>query len=285
MRYYRMGDRFLAGDGTDVWDLSLADPPIPDFATLAETAAIVDEDLDTVARHRCSIETAVDLADPAGRANRPVRPAEIWAAGVTYRISEAARETESSMPAIYRDVYDADRPELFFKATPERTVGPREAIGIRGDSDWDVPEPELGIVLFRDRIVGYTIGNDVSSRDIEGENPLYLPQAKIYERSCAIGPCVASPGTITEPRNLSLSMTITREGETIYTETTDTGELVRSPSELVEYYTRHNTVPRLSVLLSGTGLVPPDTFTLTAGDEVAIEIEGIGTLRNVVTTV
>ena len=285
MRYYRMGERLIATDGQGSWDLSAATAPIPDLVTLAEAAALAGESIDHIARRACSEETKLSLADPEARARRPIDPDEIWAAGVTYHISETARTSESSLPDVYTGVYGADRPELFFKATASRTVGPREAIGIRGDSDWNVPEPELGIVLYRDRIIGYTIGNDVSSRAIEGENPLYLPQAKIYDRSCAIGPCVVSAADIDDPQDLHLSMRVQRDDQIIYEESTSTAELVRTPNELVSYYAAHNVLPRLSVLLTGTGLVPPDAFTLEPEDEVAIDIQEIGTLENVVVTV
>jgi 2-dehydro-3-deoxy-D-arabinonate dehydratase len=187
------------------------------------------------------------------------------------------------MPDIYVDVYDAERPEIFFKATAERTVGPGEAIGVRGDSDWNVPEPELGVVLYRGDTVGYTVGNDVSSRAIEGANPLYLPQAKVYDRCCALGPCVATD--VSDPHDLELSMTITRDGETVYEGATSTAEMVRTCEELVSYLTRHNTLPEVTVLLTGTSLVPEDEFTLQPGDGVTIDIEDIGTLSNPVVEV
>jgi 2-dehydro-3-deoxy-D-arabinonate dehydratase len=186
-------------------------------------------------------------------------------------------------PDIYVDVYDAERPEIFFKATAERTVGPGEAIGVRGDSDWNVPEPELGVVLYRGDTVGYTVGNDVSSRAIEGANPLYLPQAKVYDRCCALGPCVATD--VSDPHDLELSMTITRDGETVYEGATSTAEMVRTCEELVSYLTRHNTLPEVTVLLTGTSLVPEDEFTLQPGDGVTIDIEDIGTLSNPVVEV
>jgi 2-dehydro-3-deoxy-D-arabinonate dehydratase len=218
-------------------------------------------------------------------ADLPVDAAEVWAAGVTYAISEEAREAESSMPEMYLDVYDADRPELFFKATPSRTVGPDEPVGIRADSDWDTPEPELGVVIHRGRTVGFTIGNDVSSRDIEGENPLYLPQAKVYDRCCSIGPCVASTGTIPDPHDLRMDLEIERDGDVLFEDATSTGEMVRTCEELVSYLARSNPLPEMAVLLTGTALVPPEAFTLRPGDEVRIEIESVGRLRNPVVEV
>ena len=280
MRYYRVGDRFLATDGSATWELSKADPSVRTFEELAKAAVLGDRHLDDLAEQYCTEHSRLASQAPPEDPSLPLVPDEVWAAGVTYRISEEAREAESSLPDVYRRVYDADRPELFLKATPSRTVGPNEPVGIRGDSTWDVPEPELGIVLCRDRIVGYTIGNDMSSRSIEGANPLYLPQAKIYERSCSLGPCVASTRTVSSPRSLELRMAIDREGTTVYEEATSTAELVRTPEELVSYLTRHNTPPDQSVLLTGTGLVPPDEMTLQAGDLVRIELEEVGTLVN-----
>jgi len=287
MRYYRQSDpprsRLIVERGSAWHDLTAACPRLDSFLDLVRTATIAGVSPDEIAdRH---LEDAPAVGDPTDSLAQPVEPSEVWAAGVTYEISEEAREAESRMPEIYRDVYDADRPELFFKATPGRTVGPGDAVGIRGDSDWDVPEPELGLVLYEGEIVGYTVGNDVSSRSIEGQNPLYLPQAKIYERSCSLGPCVATPAAVEDPRDLDLSMTITRDGTEMYSEQTSTSQLVRSPAELVSYYTRHNTPPELSVLLTGTSLVPEEGVTLREGDTIDIELEGVGRLTNSVEAV
>jgi 2-dehydro-3-deoxy-D-arabinonate dehydratase len=290
MRYYLLpgpngeADRSLvAATGTAAYDLTAVNPDLRSVADLAMAADLVDADLDAVAEGLLGDAPAVDT-DRLGDAAAP-RPDEVWAAGVTYEISEQAREAESGMPEIYLDVYESERPELFFKATPDRVVGPGEAVGVRADSDWNVPEPELGVVLYRGSVVGYTVGNDVSSRAIEGENPLYLPQAKTYDRCCALGPCVASPATVGDPHDLAMSMTIERDGEAVFEDGTSTAEMVRTSEELVDWYRRHNSVPRTAVLLTGTSLVPPDEFTLRAGDEVTIEIEDVGTLRTPVRTV
>lgn len=279
MRYCKYGDTLVAVDGDRAVDLTGIRPELDSIRSLAAIAAATESTIDEVAaRHFADAEPA---PHPEERTpDRPCVPPEIWAAGVTYLISEQAREGESDTPEMYLDVYDADRPELFLKATPARTVGPGEAIGVRGDSDWDVPEPELGIVLYRDDIIGYTLGNDVSSRDIEGENPLYLPQAKVYDRSCALGPTVASPSTVGDPHDLELSMGIDRSGERVYEETTSTAELVRTCQELVDALTAHNPLPDLCVLLTGTSLVPPDEFTLQPEDEVEIHLESVGRLHN-----
>jgi len=280
MRYYRYrsadGGRLVAEATDGTYDLTAAKPELASFGDLARAAAVTDSSVDEVA------DRLLDRAPAHDGGGEPLAPeaAEVWAAGVTYAISEQAREAESGMPDMYLDVYEAERPEVFFKATPGRTVGPGEAIGVRADSDWNVPEPELGVVLHRGEIVGYTVGNDVSSRDIEGANPLYLPQAKVYDRCCALGPCIASPATVGDPHDLAMSMTITRDGEAVFEGSASTDEMVRTCEELVDYYTRHNAVPERAVLLTGTSLVPPDEFTLRGGDSVRIEIENVGTIEN-----
>ncbi|MFB6304913.1 MAG: fumarylacetoacetate hydrolase family protein [Haloferacaceae archaeon] len=287
MRYYRRrveGERSLvAADGDAVYDLTAVRPELRGFGDLARAAAVADVGVDDVAeRHLDAAPTLGGVPDDLAT---PLTAPEVWAAGVTYRISEEAREDESGMPELYLDVYDAERPELFLKATPARTVGPGGDVGVRADSDWDVPEPELGVVLYRGDVVGYTAGNDVSSRDIEGANPLYLPQAKVYDRCCALGPAVASPSTVGDPHDLALSMTIERDGERVYEGEASTGDMVRRCEDLVEWLTAHDELPDLTVLLTGTSLVPPDEFTLREGDRVRITLESVGTLTNGVTEV
>lgn len=283
MQYSRTGRdssaRLLASEGDRTYDLTAADPVFDSYRSLLAVARAADRSPDALARRHCDDETAVD-SPAAGSLSAPIDPDEVWAAGVTYRISEEAREAESGMPEIYLDVYEADRPELFFKGTASHTVGPGESIGVRGDSDWNVPEPELGVVLFEGEIVGYTIGNDVSSRAIEGTNPLYLPQAKVYDRSCALGPRVVSADAVDDPHDLEMTMEISRDGESVYEGTTNTGEMVRTCRELRDWYTRHQAVPELGVLLTGTSLVPPEEFTLRSGDHVTISIEQLGELAN-----
>jgi 2-dehydro-3-deoxy-D-arabinonate dehydratase len=266
--------------GSTAYDLTTADEDIRSFGDLVRAASAAGSSVDRTAAGLADEAETVDETTVSEHADVPVDAAEVWAAGVTYEISEQAREEESSMPDIYLDVYDADRPEIFFKATPSRTVGPDDTVGIRGDSEWDVPEPELGIVLHRGEIIGYTVGNDVSSRSIEGENPLYLPQAKVYDRCCALGPCVVTSEDIDDPHDLEMRMTIEREGAVVYDDATNTDEMVRTCEELVSYFTRHNAVPELSVLLTGTSLVPDQPFDLQEGDNVNITIEDIGTLSN-----
>lgn len=290
MNYYRVRDRDLGyrlvASGKDAtYDLTAVKPGVTSFADLARAAYVADVGIESIAEGMTKNAPTDDSLLDAPERILPPMAEEVWAAGVTYQTSEEAREAESGIPQLYVDVYDAERPELFFKSTPSRTVGPGERIGVRSDSDWNVPEPELGIVLFKGSIVGYTIGNDVSSRSIEGENPLYLPQAKIYDRSCAVGPCVVSAEAIDDPHDLEMTMEIERDGTTVYQDATSTGEMVRTCEELVEYYVNHNSVPDTAVLLTGTSLVPGEEFTLREDDVVSIDIEGIGTLENPVTSV
>jgi 2-dehydro-3-deoxy-D-arabinonate dehydratase len=210
----------------------------------------------------------------------PLDHQEVWACGVTYLRSKVARMEESEGGGDFYDlVYDADRPELFFKSSARRVRGPGDGIRIRQDSTWDVPEPELCLVLSsRGEIVGYTVGNDVSSRSIEGENPLYLPQAKTYDGACAIGPLIALDGE--RPR--AIELVINRESEVVFQGATSTAQMRRTPQELAGYLFRELTFPEGAFLLTGTGIVPGDEFTLRSGDFVQITIEGIGTLENFV---
>ncbi|WP_415381943.1 fumarylacetoacetate hydrolase family protein [Halosimplex sp. TS25] len=287
MRYFRVtrgnDQRLVASDGETAYDLTSASGGP---ATVGELLASADETRQGLDE---SAQAYLDDAEPiefdGDDVVLPVEPPEVWASGVTYQISEEARQEESDKPDVYIDVYESERPEIFFKATPSRTVGPDEAVGIRADSTWDTPEPELGVVLYDGEMVGFTIGNDMSSRSIEGENPLYLPQAKVYDRCCSLGPCVVSRAEVDDPHDLEMTMQIHRDGEVAYEGTTNTGEMVRTCEELTSYLTRHNVVPELTVLLTGTALVPEGDFTLREGDEVEIDIEGIGTLTNPVTTV
>ena len=212
----------------------------------------------------------------------PVDRQEVWAAGVTYKRSKVAREEESAGAAQFYDkVYTAARPELFLKATPERVVSPGEPIRVRADSTWSVPEPEFTLVISpAGTIVGYTVGNDVSSRDIEGENPLYLPQAKIYRGSCAIGPAVTLVGELPPLDGIAIRLVIRRRGAVGFEGTTTLAQLSRTPESLAEWLFKENEFRNGALLLTGTGIVPPDDFTLSSGDVVEITIDGIGTLTN-----
>ena len=212
----------------------------------------------------------------------PVERQEVWAAGVTYLRSKTARMKESSFSASAYDlVYAAERPELFFKSLPDKVVSPGEPVGIRRDARWNVPEPELAMVLnSRGKIVGYTIGNDMSSRDIEGENLLYLPQAKIYRGSCALGPWILLAASEAEAREWTIQIAIWRDGARVFAGETAVAQIKRSFEELARFLFRSQDFPHGAVLLTGTGIVPPDQFTLREHDEVEIRISGIGVLRN-----
>jgi 2-dehydro-3-deoxy-D-arabinonate dehydratase len=209
----------------------------------------------------------------------PVDEQEVWAAGVTYERSRAARMEESAEPSVYDHVYEAERPELFFKAPAWRVRAAGEPIGIRADSDWDVPEPELALVITSGlEIAGYTIGNDVSSRRIEGENPLYLPQAKLYDGSCALGPGIV-PVSAAEPP-FAIGLLVLRDGVPVVEAETSTARIRRDLAELARVLGRALTLPAGAILLTGTGIVPADDFSLRAGDTVRIEIERLGVLEN-----
>jgi 2-dehydro-3-deoxy-D-arabinonate dehydratase len=209
------------------------------------------------------------------------RDQPVWAAGVTLRRSRDARLEESSGLDAYDKVYLAERPELFLKALPGTARGPGQPIGVRADSDWDVPEPELAVVTDRrGRIVAYTIGNDVSSRSIEGENPLYLPQAKLYRASCALGPCLVPVGEAPEPASMEIALVIDRDGAELYRDSCSVADMKRTLPELVDWLGRGQELPLGAVLLTGTSIVPPPELSLRPGDQVTISITGLGELRN-----
>lgn len=213
----------------------------------------------------------------------PIGTQEVWAAGVTYYRSRSARMEEAKSAGggdFYDRVYTAERPELFFKSTASRVVGPGSYVRIRTDSKWNVPEPELTLAINnRGQIIGYTVGNDMSSRDIEGENPLYLPQAKVYDRSCALGPGILiTPEPL--PATTPIRLEILRAGTAAFSAAITLAEMKRVPSTLVEYLFRDNSFPTGAFLMTGTGIVPPDSFTLLPGDLIRITIDPIGTLEN-----
>ena len=253
-----------------VWSAlkALGIPAEEAFARLKATAEVVEFD---------ALEQR-DLLLP------PVAAKEVWAAGVTYERSREARNAETTLAeSVYDKVYDAKRPEIFFKATEDRLVAPGREVGLRSDSNWMVPEPELALVISaKGDLVGWTLGNDLSSRDIEGDNPLYLPQAKVFSRSCSIGPVLLWNTGVERPEEWTLSLTISRPEEPGFSGEIPVRQLRRSPDELISYLLRDNPVPDGTVLLTGTGIVPPDEFTLHVGDVIDIRIDAIGTLRNVV---
>lgn len=255
---------------TDDWDLLVNRDDLYEFLNQRIAEATPSEE------YREWTET--QLLAPIGRQ-------EVWASGVTYLRSRDARMEESKKAGgdnFYDRVYDAERPELFFKSTAERVVGPGAAVRIRADSSWNVPEPELTLFITSSgKIVGYTCGNDMSSRSIEGENPLYLPQAKTYDGSAALGPCLYVPETPIAPET-NIQLDILRDEQVAFSNEIAISQMKRQHTELVSFLFRECSFPTGCYLMTGTGIVPPDSFTLLPGDEVRITIEGIGTLANVV---
>lgn len=212
----------------------------------------------------------------------PIDAQEVWAAGVTYKRSQVARMDESESAASHYDqVYTADRPELFLKATPRRVSGPGQPVRVRADSRWSVPEPELALVVNPQlQLVGFSIGNDMSARDIEGENPLYLPQAKVYNQCCGLGPCVLLADTPLDRESTQITLSINRGESEVFRGSTTIDQMARTFDDLIGWLGKENDVPDGAFLLTGTGIVPPDEFTLADGDSVTIEITGIGALTN-----
>jgi len=302
LKYYRLvdsyGDLSLAVETAEnrVENLTSVEEDLDDISDLVKAASLCGMNIDNLCRDILESGDAEEiilsevLNGPPGkngeyRLDRPFDPPEVWAAGVTYKNSEMERRRESDTPDIYSNVYNADRPEVFLKSTADRCMGPYDSLGIRSDSTWNVPEPELAFVIYKGEIIGYTIGNDMSSRSIEGDNPLYLPQAKFYDQSCAIGPCFATAESISNPQNLSIECIIVRSDETVFTGNTSTNEMARTCIEISDWLQRSNQVPDFTTVLTGTSIVPPPNFTLNEGDKVIITVEGIGVLENDVTIV
>jgi 2-dehydro-3-deoxy-D-arabinonate dehydratase len=268
-----------------LYDITARWPTLAEFLRWSGGVANLDAELATFAESNTPLAQAADADRPPAPDRlhllRPTDAQEIWAAGVTYERSRVAREEESAGSGIYDRVYTAERPELFLKATPSRAVGPYDPVVIRSDARWNVPEPELALVINPAlELVGFTVGNDMSSRDIEGENPLYLPQAKVYGGCCALGPLIALRGQLADPTNLTIQLEIQRAGATIFSGEVSTSKIVRSYADLIAYLGRDNLFPDGALLLTGTGIVPPDDTTLEDGDQVTISIAGIGALRN-----
>ena len=256
-------------------------------AGLVEMAPLLECDNPTVELQQLNKKSSRRLPLSEVQLLAPVERQEVWAAGVTYLRSKAARMEESEFSAnAYDRVYSAERPEIFFKSLAEKVVATGEPVGIRRDAKWNVPEPELALVLnSRGKIAGYTIGNDMSSRDIEGENLLYLPQAKTYHRSCALGPWIVLGVSEATAREWKIKIEINRDGKNVFAGETSIGQIKRRFDELAEFLFRCQVFPHGAVLLTGTGVVPPDHFTLNERDVVRIEVSGIGVLQNDVTVV
>lgn len=276
--------RYLSDDGprlgieTDHGRFDLTGLNAPAFASLGAWLSLPDP----LAAVRAAARNVTEPVPDDAELLAPVDVQEVWAAGVTYERSKVARMEESESGGDFYDkVYDADRPELFFKSNPRRVVAPGGDVRIRRDSTWDVPEPEMTLVISSSgQIVGVTVGNDMSSRSIEGENPLYLPQAKSYDGSAALGPAIHIVEDTAELRNLPIQLKIQRDGETVFDDSTSTARMKRTPEELVGFLFRETSFSDGVFLMTGTGLVPPDSFTLKSGDVVSITIDGVGTLTN-----
>ena len=250
-----------------------------------ESLTALLEDAEALAQAEAAEAPSVPLAEVS--LLTPVERQEVWAAGGTYLRSKKARMEESDFSAnAYDQVYDAPRPEIFFKSLPEKVVHPGDSVGIRADASWNVPEPELTLVVnSRKELVGVSIGNDMSSRDIEGENLLYLPQAKMYERACAVGPYIVTGADETAIRQWTIGVEIIRSGETVFSGETSINNIKRTFDELLDYLGRSQSFPYGAMLLTGTGVVPGDEFTLAAEDRIRITVSGIGTLENPVAVV
>jgi 2-dehydro-3-deoxy-D-arabinonate dehydratase len=270
---YTAADRSVAGVAVHDDDGTMRQLPFP---TLAAALRV----------------SLTELRDAVAAADRPVPPdvrllppvdgrTEVWAAGVTYRRSRQARMEESEVADVYSRVYDAERPELFFKSVAWRVVTDGDPIGVRDDSKLNVPEAELAIVAnAAGEIVGYTVANDVSSRSIEGENPLYLPQAKVYAGACAVAPGIRPGWEVSQPDDLTISCTVLRHGQPVWSDVTSTAQMHRQPADLLSWLYRQDTYPDGVVLSTGTGLVPELDFSLRNDDIVDIDIAGVGQLRN-----
>ena len=296
MKYYRLSDQYgnlslAVQTGENVLeDITSIEDDLDDISDLARTSALTGISIDDIVRTILDSGSAEQIkldelmqsskSDGPLRIDIPLDPPEVWAAGVTYKNSEMERRRESDTPDVYSNVYNADRPEVFLKSTSDRCMGPFEEVGIREDSNWNVPEPELAFVLYRGDIIGYTIGNDMSSRQIEGDNPLYLPQAKFYDQSCSIGPCFVTTESVNDPQNLGVQCLIVRDTETVFEGTTSTSDMARTCLELADWLQRSNRVPEMTTVLTGTSIVPPPDFSLQPGDNVIITIDEIGTLEN-----
>jgi 2-dehydro-3-deoxy-D-arabinonate dehydratase len=268
---YRSADQLIVQRGGDCF--RLAERNLDTLFTQADPARWVHDQLSRAETTACPTQSQA-----------PIGTQEVWAAGVTYLRSRDARMDESKDAGggtFYDRVYDAPRPEIFFKATPHRVVGPGAKVRVRGDSRWNVPEPEVALAInHQGRIFGYTIGNDMSSRDIEGENPLYLPQAKVYADCCGLGPGLVIREPL--PRETAIDLAISRGPTTVCTGSTSLTQMKRNFEELAGYLFRDNSFPQGCFLLTGTGIIPPGEFTLQSGDVIRITVAGLGTLENIV---
>tara|TARA_B100000945_G_scaffold127644_1_gene101692 strand:- start:14147 stop:15001 length:855 start_codon:yes stop_codon:yes gene_type:complete len=279
MKIYQIDEKVVVDDGEKISDITKLRPSIKSSLDLIKVALSNDLTVSeyikkTIIKNKENLSKAELI-----NARIPIDSPETWAFGVTYEDSMKERQAESDTPDVYGKVYVADRPEAFFKSTLARLKGPNDKVGIRLDSTWDVPEPELTFIIFQGKIIGFTVGNDMSSRSIEGANPLYIPQAKIFNNSASIGPCWV-PIELIDYNNLKVEMIITRISEKVFSGSGSTSLMKRKCDELNEWLHRSNDIPDGTTVMTGTGTIPPEDFTLQEGDEISITIENIGTLVN-----
>ena len=303
MKFYRMNNFFSDLNENSYWDSSLVVEYKDDYYNLGdiefEELYFLAKDESVDSKNKLSLNSYVVSLIENGELSKwpsnnndklfnsiqsPIFPQEVWAAGVTYSDSMRERQAESDSPDVYAKVYSAERPEIFFKGTGDRMQPPNSDLGIRSDSGWDVPESELAVIIINGEIAGYTIGNDMSSRSIEGENPLYLPQAKVYNKSFSIGPCIISSENI-DPQNLKVELKIYRNEKMVFNGNSSTKEMKRNVIELVDWLQRSNDLPEVAVLMTGTGIIPQQDLSLKQDDKDEISIEKIGTLRNKISLV
>ena len=303
MKFYRMNNFFSDLNENSYWDSSLVVEYKDDYYNLGdiefEELYFLSKEEFVDSKNKPSLNSYVASLIENGELSKwpsnsndklfnsiqsPIFPQEVWAAGVTYSDSMRERQAESDSPDVYAKVYSAERPEIFFKGTGDRMQPPNSDLGIRSDSGWDVPESELAVIIINGEIAGYTIANDMSSRSIERENPLYLPQAKVYNKSFSIGPCIISSENI-DPQDLKVELKIYRNEKMVFDGNSSTKEMKRNVIELVDWLQRSNDLPEVAVLMTGTGIIPQQDFTLKQDDIVEISIEKIGTLRNKISLV
>ncbi|MBC78308.1 MAG: fumarylacetoacetate hydrolase [Chloroflexi bacterium] len=281
MKIYQIGKKVFVEDGKNLKDITKLRPSIKSSIDLIKVALGNDLSVSEYLKKTMGTKEDGTPVSVLSSARIPIDSPETWAFGVTYEDSMKERQAESDTPDVYGKVYTADRPEAFFKSTLSRLKGPNDQVGIRKDSTWDVPEPELTFIVFHGKIVGFTVGNDMSSRSIEGENPLYIPQAKIYNNSASIGPCWV-PIELLDYNNLNVEMVIKRNSKEVFSGSGNTNLMKRKCDELNEWLHTSNDIPDGTTVMTGTGTIPPEEFTLKAGDEISITIENIGTLVNTV---
>lgn len=279
MKIYQIDEKVVVDDGEKISDITKLRPSIKSSLDLIKVALSNDLTVSEYIRKTITKNKENLSKSELINARIPIDSPETWAFGVTYEDSMKERQAESDTPDVYGKVYVADRPEAFFKSTLARLKGPNDKVGIRLDSTWDVPEPELTFIIYQGKIIGFTVGNDMSSRSIEGANPLYIPQAKIFNNSASIGPCWV-PIELIDYNNLKVEMIITRISEKVFSGSGSTSLMKRKCDELNDWLHRSNDIPDGTTVMTGTGTIPPEDFTLQEGDEISITIENIGTLVN-----